>query len=385
MRSCWLSSPPRSTTTRYARTTVGVGATTDSPCRRGAIVLMQSLDMVWRCGCGAQRYKVHQKMQNYERGVADLNEAISIDPKFTTVRATRGVRTRYVVPRVSGYWCSDGLAAWAPAGLPTAREHAGAAWRLCGSGDRLPNGVEVRAPTSQRARCRPTCSPTAPAGVVVVVVCARCVCARLDPKKKDAQKRLPDADKCASHVQHARRQIQARNFKDAVLHLTEAIDVRPRVVVSCRPLGIAAVGACHGLHAVTLSFVYWPQKTRAGLSPVLLLLRAEANIGQGHYEEAIADSGKVLKKQKNNMQAYLVRSPWCRSTRCLRGYRPHGVGAHAESGVQTRGQAHYMLGEHDMAKRHAQEGLRMDPEHAGCKVRSVLWRVWPLYLHPLTT
>lgn len=41
-------------------------------------------------------------MQNYERGVADLNEAISIDPKFTTVRATRGVRTRYVVPRVSG-------------------------------------------------------------------------------------------------------------------------------------------------------------------------------------------------------------------------------------------------------------------------------------------
>ena len=32
-----------------------------------------------------------------------------------------------------------------------------------------------------------------------------------------------------------------------------------------------------------------------------------------------------------------------------------------------RGRAHYMLGEHDMAQRHAQEGLRMDPEHSGCK------------------
>ena len=52
---------------------MGVGAATDSPCRRGAIVLMQSLGMVWRCGCGAQRYKVHQKMQNYERGVADYS------------------------------------------------------------------------------------------------------------------------------------------------------------------------------------------------------------------------------------------------------------------------------------------------------------------------
>lgn len=183
-----------------------------------------------------KRYKVHQKMQNYERGVADLNEAISIDPKFTTAYLQRA-NTQVLL------------------------------------------GDCAAAVTDYR------------------------MVLKLDPKKKDAQKRLPDADKCASHVQHARRQIQARNFKDAVLHLTEAID-----------------------------------KTRAGLSPVLLLLRAEANIGQGHYEEAIADSGKVLKKQKNNMQAYL-----------------------------TRGQAHYMLGEHDMAKRHAQEGLRMDPEHAGCK------------------
>lgn len=80
------------------------------------------------------------------------------------------------------------------------------------------------------------------------------------------------------------------------------------------------------------------QDTRAGNAVALLLLRAEANMGAGRYFEAIADSGKVLKRESGNLDAYLMR-----------------------------GRAHYMLGEHDMAKRHAQEGLRMDPEHVGCK------------------
>mgnify|MGYP000049768634 CR=1 FL=1 len=35
---------------------------------------------------GQQRYKVHQKAGNLRRGLADLEQALSLDPKFTTVR-----------------------------------------------------------------------------------------------------------------------------------------------------------------------------------------------------------------------------------------------------------------------------------------------------------
>lgn len=126
---------------------------------------------------------------------------------------------------------------------------------------------------------------------------------RLDPKKRDAQKKLPEAQKCAHLLRQARQLMDRAQFQGAADTVTNAID-----------------------------------NTRAGTSAALLLLRAEAYLGAGRYYEAIADSGKVIKREKNNLAAYVMR-----------------------------GKAHYMLGEHDMAKRHAQEGLRMDPEHKECK------------------
>ena len=48
----------------------------------------------------------------------------------------------------------------------------------------------------------------------------------MDPKKKDAQKRLPDAQKCAAFVREAHRLLKSRQYKHAVDALTHAIDVR---------------------------------------------------------------------------------------------------------------------------------------------------------------
>jgi len=70
----------------------------------------------------------------------------------------------------------------------------------------------------------------------------------------------------------------------------------------------------------------------------LLLMRAEASIKTGDYFSVVTDAGRVLKLFPKNVDAY-----------------------------QLRGTAYYYLGEHDTAVNHYREGLKLDPEHKGCK------------------
>lgn len=70
----------------------------------------------------------------------------------------------------------------------------------------------------------------------------------------------------------------------------------------------------------------------------LLLMRAEASIKTGDYFSVVSDAGRVLKLYPKNIDAY-----------------------------QLRGTAYYYLGEHDTAINHYREGLKLDPEHKGCK------------------
>jgi tetratricopeptide (TPR) repeat protein len=73
-------------------------------------------------------------------------------------------------------------------------------------------------------------------------------------------------------------------------------------------------------------------------SVTLLMRRARCYYAMNDYYQVSSDTGKVLKIDKNNLEAYLLR-----------------------------GNGYYKLGEHDMAKKHWQECLRSDPEMKGCK------------------
>lgn len=70
----------------------------------------------------------------------------------------------------------------------------------------------------------------------------------------------------------------------------------------------------------------------------LLMKRAWCNYHLGDLYECIADAGKVLKLEKDSIAA-----------------------------LELRGNAYYVLGELDMAVNHYRQGLKFDPEHAGCK------------------
>ena len=84
----------------------------------------------------------------------------------------------------------------------------------------------------------------------------------------------------------------------------------------------------------------------ANTSPTLFLRRARLRMRMGKYFEVLADSGKVLKWEKHNLDAL-------------------GVRAHA----------YYLLGDHEMAMRHQREGLKSDPGHKGIKVSLGWWWV----------
>lgn len=73
-------------------------------------------------------------------------------------------------------------------------------------------------------------------------------------------------------------------------------------------------------------------------SPGLLLKRAWCSYHMGEMYEAIADTGKVLKLESDNIVA-----------------------------LELRGSSYYVLGELDAAMNHYRQGLKFDPEHNGCK------------------
>ncbi|XP_057471209.1 dnaJ protein P58IPK homolog [Actinidia eriantha] len=78
--------------------------------------------------------------------------------------------------------------------------------------------------------------------------------------------------------------------------------------------------------------VFSPACSRAKLLKVRLLLAAK------DYSGAISETGYILKEDENNLDALLLR-----------------------------GRAYYYLADHDVASRHFQKGLRLDPEHSELK------------------
>ncbi|XP_021745415.1 dnaJ protein P58IPK homolog [Chenopodium quinoa] len=78
--------------------------------------------------------------------------------------------------------------------------------------------------------------------------------------------------------------------------------------------------------------VFSPACSKAKLLKVKLLLASQ------DYSGAIAETGYILKEDENNLDALLVR-----------------------------GRAYYYLADHDVAMRHYQKGLRLDPEHSELK------------------
>ncbi len=69
-----------------------------------------------------------------------------------------------------------------------------------------------------------------------------------------------------------------------------------------------------------------------------LFMKAQAEYQLGDYYGTISDTGKILKAYSKHIEAY-----------------------------ELRGKAYFRLGEHDTAIQHYREGLKLDPEHKGCK------------------
>jgi DnaJ homolog subfamily C member 3 len=76
----------------------------------------------------------------------------------------------------------------------------------------------------------------------------------------------------------------------------------------------------------------------ADSSVPLLLLRSHSSFKKGYIEETIADTGKALKLEGDNMEA-----------------------------LELRGSAYYVIGEFDTAMAHFRQALKYDPEHKGSK------------------
>jgi len=70
----------------------------------------------------------------------------------------------------------------------------------------------------------------------------------------------------------------------------------------------------------------------------LLFMKAQAQYHRGDYYGTVSDTGRIIKAHSGHLSAY-----------------------------QLRGEAYFRLGEHDMAVTHFREGLKLDPEHKGCK------------------
>jgi len=75
-----------------------------------------------------------------------------------------------------------------------------------------------------------------------------------------------------------------------------------------------------------------------GQATDLLLQKATATLETGDYYSVISDTGSILKSYPKHLEAYKIR-----------------------------GMAYFWLNEHDLAIKHFREGLKLDPEHKGCK------------------
>lgn len=73
-------------------------------------------------------------------------------------------------------------------------------------------------------------------------------------------------------------------------------------------------------------------------TPDVLYMKAQSEYNAGDFYGTVSDTGKILKGYPKHIEAY-----------------------------QLRGEAYTRLNEMDMAVKHFREGLKLDPEHKGCK------------------
>lgn len=125
-------------------------------------------------------------------------------------------------------------------------------------------------------------------------------CIRSNPTSKDLEL-LPQATACKNALVHGERAYVTRRWPVAQEYFSEALRY--------------AENAAH-----------------------VFLKRAWCHYQSQQYFESIADTGKVLKIEQDNIEA-----------------------------LQLRGDAYYHLGEIDTAINHYRKGLKFDPEHKGCK------------------
>lgn len=126
---------------------------------------------------------------------------------------------------------------------------------------------------------------------------------RLDPKKRDAVTRLPLAQRCQAAQARAEAAMRSNDWHSARSALDEAMGD-----------GMA---------------------TR---SDRLARMKAECDLMLGDFEQALAATGRILKHNKNDLDAFHIRAL-----------------------------AFYLSGEHAHAKTHCQQALKVDPEHARLK------------------
>lgn len=73
-------------------------------------------------------------------------------------------------------------------------------------------------------------------------------------------------------------------------------------------------------------------------TPDILYMKSQAEYHTGDYYGAVSDTGKILKSYPQHVEAY-----------------------------QLRGEAYIRLNEMEMAIKHFREGLKLDPDHKGCR------------------
>ena len=114
---------------------------------------------------------------------------------------------------------------------------------------------------------------------------------------------LAEADQCDQTIRHAQEALMNEKYREAAHYFQSA-----------------------------LKFVDGGQATD------LLIQKATATLHSGDYYSVISDTGLILKSYPKNLEAY-----------------------------RLRGMAYFWLNEHEMAIKHFREGLKLDPEHKGCK------------------
>ncbi|XWS66900.1 hypothetical protein CRYUN_Cryun05aG0240600 [Craigia yunnanensis] len=122
--------------------------------------------------------------------------------------------------------------------------------------------------------------------------------------------------------------IKVKRYSEALNDLNAAIEADPALSEAYFRRASVLRQLCRFM--VPLHFE--SKKFLAKLLKVKLLLAAK------DYSTAISETGYILKQDENNLEALLLR-----------------------------GRAYYYLADHDVAQRHYQKGLRLDPEHSKLK------------------